>query len=168
MGNSTGCIVWLMGSVPQASSIFVCEASAACSQWGHVGWVVTAYPDGSFDATEQYWGGPCGTYDVNRAAGFATGGFIYDPDGTGVDDAAFVSENVPDGAHFQPGEGFTKRWTMRNSGTSTWTRDDQVLWTYDGEERFGAAEQTLLPEGVSVAPGASWDWEVGMTAPERM
>ncbi|MDI7269525.1 MAG: NBR1-Ig-like domain-containing protein, partial [Myxococcota bacterium] len=155
------------GSVPRNGCLFVCEPSGTCSGWGHVGWVVTAYPDGSFDSTEQYWGGPCGTHRRNRPAGFATGGFIYDPAGPplDVDNAAFVSESIPDGTHFRPGAGFEKRWTMRNSGTTTWTRGGNYLWTWDGDERLGAAEQTLLPDGVSVAPGATWDWTVPMTAP---
>jgi Ig-like domain-containing protein/CHAP domain-containing protein len=154
-----------MGSTPQNSSIFVCNPSTTCSQWGHVGWVVTAYPDGSFDSTEQFWGGPCGTHDRHREAGFATAGFIYDPDGSEVDGAEFVSETIPDGTHFSAGQGFTKQWTMRNSGTSTWTRGANFLWTFDGQEQFGAAEQTLLPEGVSVAPGETYAWQVAMNAP---
>jgi MYXO-CTERM domain-containing protein len=131
--------------------------------------VVTAHADGSFDSTEQSWGGPCGTFSRTRAAGFATGGFIYNPDGPPPpptnDDAEFVSETIPDGTHFRPGEAFTKRWTMRNSGDTTWTRGDSYLWAFDGDERFGAAEQTLLPDGTGVAPGANRDWDVSMTAP---
>ncbi len=153
------------GDDPHDASVFVCNPSGTCSDWGHVGWVVSAYPDGSFDSTEQYWGGPCGTYDKHREAGFATGGFIYNPDQPDVDDAAFVSETIPDGTHFAPGESFVKRWTMRNNGTSTWTRDGNYLWTWDGEESFGADEQTLLPDGVSVTPGETHDWDVPMTAP---
>ncbi|HUU03785.1 MAG TPA: NBR1-Ig-like domain-containing protein [Myxococcota bacterium] len=153
------------GDDPHDASVFVCNPSGTCSDWGHVGWVVSAYPDGSFDSTEQYWGGPCGTYDKHRVAGFATGGFIYNPDQPDVDDAAFVAETIPDGTHFAPGENFVKRWTMRNSGNSSWTRDGNYLWTRDGEESFGAAEQTLLPAGATVAPGQTHDWDVPMTAP---
>ncbi len=155
------------GSHSQASSIFVCEPSATCSEWGHVGWLVQAYADGSFDSTEQFWGGPCGTHDRHRAESFATGGFIYDPDGTqpGLDDASFVSETIPDGTHLAAGQPFTKRWTMRNDGDTTWTQADSYLWAFDGEQQFGAAEQTLLPAGASVAPGQTWDWDVPMVAP---
>jgi hypothetical protein len=134
-----------------------------------VGWVVRAYPDGSFDSTEQFWGGPCGTHERHRAAGFATAGFIYNPDGSSVptdrDDAEFVSESVPDGTHFRPGEEFDKRWTMRNTGTSTWTRDGNYLLTHDGDERFGAEEQTRLPGDASIGPSGTWDFVVHMTAP---
>ncbi|MBI5501377.1 MAG: CHAP domain-containing protein [Deltaproteobacteria bacterium] len=157
------------GSTPADGSIFVCEPSGTCSTWGHVGWVVTAHADGSFDSTEQFWGGPCGTHSRTRSAGFATGGFIYNPSGPPPpptnDDADFVSETIPDGTHFRPGEAFVKRWTMRNAGDTTWTRGDNYLWAFDGDERFGAAEQTLLPDGASVAPGSTRDWDVPMTAP---
>lgn len=34
---------------------------------------------------------------------------------------AFVSETIPDGTQLQPGESFTKTWTIRNSGTVTWS-----------------------------------------------
>ena len=154
-----------MGSDPHNKSIFVCNPSATCSQWGHVGWVVTAYPDGSFDSTEQFWGGPCGTHDRHREAGFATAGFIYDPDNSEIDDAEFVSENVPDGTEFVPGQAFTKRWTLRNTGTSTWTRAGNYLLAHDGDETFSAEDQTLLAEGVEIAPGETHDWEVDMVAP---
>ena len=157
------------GSNPRDRSVFVCNPSSACSGWGHVGWVVRAYPDGSFDSTEQFWGGPCGTHDRHRAAGFATAGFIYDPDGssgtTDVDDADFVSETVPDGTRFRPGESFDKRWTLRNTGTTTWSRGEDYLLTWDGDERFGAEEQTRLAGGASVGSGDTYEFVVPMTAP---
>jgi len=158
------------GNQPHNQSIFVCNASAACSQWGHVGWVTRAFADGTFDSTEMSCGGPCGVLNRHRAAGFATGGFIYDPDGGGGpdpdnDDADFVRENVPDGTEIEAGTRFTKRWTVRNSGNTTWTRDASYLWTHDGEERFGAGEQTVLGGGERVAPGNEKEWAVDMVAP---
>jgi hypothetical protein len=90
--------------------------------------------------------------------------------GTGAvetDDAAFVAQSVPDGTRMLPGTPFTQRWTLRNSGTSTWTRAGNYLFTPDGEERYAAPEQILLPEGASVAPGQTWDWEVPMLAPAQ-
>ena len=158
------------GNQPRNESIFVCNASAACSQWGHVGWVTRAFADGTFDSTEMSCGGPCGVLNRHRAAGFATGGFIYDPDGGGGpdpdnDDADFVRENIPDGTEFEAGTRFTKRWTVRNVGNTTWTRDRDYLWTHDGEERFGAAEQTVLGGGEQVGPGGEKEWSVDMVAP---
>lgn len=71
------------GSTPRNGCVFVCEAGASCSQWGHVGWVVTANSNGSFSSTEQSCGGACTTSSRTRPAGFATGGFIYNPKGGG-------------------------------------------------------------------------------------
>ncbi len=58
-----------------------------------------------------------------------------------------------------------KRWTMRNNGTTTWTAAGSYGFAFDGEEQFSAAEFTLVADGVSVAPGATYDWDVAMTAP---
>ena len=101
-----------------------------------------------------------------RPAGFAES-YIYDPSGTPVeiDDAEFVSETIPDGTHFNPGEAFTKRWTLRNTGNTTWTRGGNYVLAHDGDEQFSADTQTLLADGVSVAPGATHDWDVAMIAP---
>ncbi|MBN1771080.1 MAG: hypothetical protein JXB32_07465 [Deltaproteobacteria bacterium] len=160
------------GMTPANTAIFVCEPSSVCSGWGHVGYVVTANADGSFSSTEQFCAGACGTHSRTRAAGFATGGFIYNPGGvtppptcSGTDGATFVGETIDDGTHFAAGAAFTKTWTLRNSGTSTWTRDCNHLLAFDGGEQFGAADQTRLPDGTSVAPGGSYTWSVPMTAP---
>lgn len=82
-----------------------------------------------------------------------------------MDGATLGSETIPDGTHFTAGQSFVKRWTMKNTGTTTWTKGESYLWTFDGGEQFGAATQILLPDGSSVAPGASHDWDVTMTAP---
>ncbi len=90
---------------------------------------------------------------------------VYGDGAIESDDAAFVAQSVADGTHFLPNATFAQRWTLRNSGTTTWTRAGNYLLTYDGEERYSAPEQILLPEGVSVAPGQTWEFEVPMTAP---
>ncbi len=159
-----------MGAAPRDQSIFVCEPSGSCSQWGHVGWVTRAFPDGSFDSTEMSCGGPCGVLSRHRNAGFATGGFIYDPDGGQEpqnDDAAFVSETLPDGSQVDAGSRVTKRWTVRNTGDTTWTAGGNYLWAFDGDERFGAAEQTQLGGGESVGPGGQKEWSVELTMPQE-
>lgn len=150
------------GTTPQNQSIFVRNAG----RWGHVGWVVTAYPDGSFDTTEMYCGGPCGVHNRNRYAGYADL-FIYSPSAPPqVDDADFVSETIPDGTHFARGEEFIKQWTMRNTGTTTWSDGEGYLWSWDGEESFSAPLETHLPAGVEITPGETYDWQVPMVAPE--
>ncbi|MBN2361960.1 MAG: hypothetical protein JXR83_21090, partial [Deltaproteobacteria bacterium] len=58
-----------------------------------------------------------------------------------------------------------KRWTMRNTGNTTWTSANGYTWDYVSNERFGAAAHTELAAGTSVAPGSSYAWDVTMTAP---
>lgn len=150
-----------VGGDAQVQSIFVRESGT----WGHVGWVVTVYPDGGWDSTEMMCGGPCGILDRHRDVGYANA-FIYNPGGpVEVDDAQLDSETIPAGTRFSGGEAFTKNWTLLNTGTTTWTRDGGYVLAWDGDERFGADEQTLLPAGVSVEPGDTCGWDVPMTAP---
>lgn len=42
------------------------------------------------------------------------------PDAAELDASEFVSETVPDGSIFGPGERFAKSWTIRNVGTHIW------------------------------------------------
>jgi hypothetical protein len=72
------------GTDPRSSSIFVCEPSDGCSSNGHVGWIVSVYADGSFDSTEQCYGGcsgGCSTISKHRVPGSARypSSFIYNP-----------------------------------------------------------------------------------------
>jgi hypothetical protein len=78
------------GNRPHNKSIFVCPECYYGT--GHVGWVVTAHPNGSIDTTEQSWCGPCGTNSHSRDAGYATGGFIYDPSLHDQDSDQYLSD----------------------------------------------------------------------------
>ncbi|MFN7132926.1 MAG: peptidoglycan DD-metalloendopeptidase family protein, partial [Myxococcales bacterium] len=60
------------------------------------------------------------------------------------DQATFVSETIPDGTTIQPNATFTKKWTLRNSGGSTWTRTAGYQFAFDGEQQFGAPAITQL------------------------
>ena len=40
-----------------------------------------------------------------------------------VDNAALLSNSIPDGASVMPKTMFTQTWTFQNTGTSTWTPD---------------------------------------------
>src|SRR5262249_14198062 len=46
----------------------------------------------------------------------------------GCDGALFVSELIPDGTQMTPGQSFTKTWTIRNSGTTTWNSGYKLSW----------------------------------------
>jgi hypothetical protein len=45
-------------------------------------------------------------------------------------DSVFISETVPDGTVFKPGEDFDKSWTLQNTGTCTW--DEGYALVYQG------------------------------------
>jgi len=161
-----------MGSEPTDSSIFVCRPSVTCSQWGHVGWVVSAYPDGSFDSTEQFWGGPCGTHERHREPGFVTGGFISNPDPDSpiapeaIDDAELVVASLPAGASCAPGDTLFQTWSVRNSGTTTWTAEGGYALSWARGEPFALFERVPIDDGATVEPGQTYDWEVLLVAPD--
>ena len=77
--------------------------------------------------------------------------------------ATFVADvTIPDGSTVNPGSTFKKTWRLQNSGTCTWTSGYTVV--YVAGERMGAPESEAITIG-SVAPGASVDIDVDLTAP---
>ncbi|MGI5862695.1 MAG: NBR1-Ig-like domain-containing protein, partial [Myxococcales bacterium] len=89
---------------------------------------------------------------------------IVDPPGND-DGAVFVSETVPDGTSFPAGATFTKTWTLRNTGTSTWSKSAGYRWAFDGGERLGAPDFVELDDGEAVGPNQMKTWSVVMRAP---
>ena len=80
---------------------------------------------------------------------------------SGCDDAAYVSDvTIPDGTIVAAGESFTKTWSIRNTGTCTWTTDYGIDF-YSGNDLDGSA--TSLTE--SVAPNETVYISVDMVAP---
>jgi hypothetical protein len=75
----------------------------------------------------------------------------------------FVDITVPDGTHFNPGEGFSKTWRLVNAGSCNWTNDYAIAW-FSGEV-FGAVTEQRF--GLEVLPGQSIDITVDMTAPRQ-
>jgi hypothetical protein len=75
--------------------------------------------------------------------------------------AQFVSETVPDGTDFKPGEVFTKSWRFRNAGTSTWTAGYALVFI-SGEKMGGPDRVGLLAD---VPPGSTVDISVNLVAP---
>ena len=78
------------------------------------------------------------------------------------DQAAFVSETIPDGSDFSPGQVFTKTWTLKNSGTCTWNADYDVVF-FSGNA-LGAPAAKSLTAG-TVAPGQSIQISLELQAP---
>ncbi|HAF62561.1 MAG TPA: hypothetical protein DCK95_09585 [Anaerolineaceae bacterium] len=73
----------------------------------------------------------------------------------------FISENPLDGAEFDPGETFTKRWRFKNTGTCTWNTNYKVVY-YSGDDIEGAATTKLAN---STAPGEVLDIVYDFKAP---
>ena len=78
------------------------------------------------------------------------------------DAAEFVADvTIPDGTSFAPGAALIKTWRLKNVGTCTWSTSYAIVF-YAGT-KMGAPSAVNLP--TSVAPGASVDVTVNMTAP---
>jgi len=75
--------------------------------------------------------------------------------------AKYVSQSVPDGTVFQPGETFTMTWRIQNVGVTTW-KPTYMLRFYSGNN-FGAPEE--VPIDKEVPPGQTIDITLDMTAP---
>lgn len=74
--------------------------------------------------------------------------------------AQFVTDvTIPDGTVMTPGQGFTKKWRIRNTGTCAWNGYNLVFDS--GDSMSGPATQ---PIG-AVNPGQEVDIEVNLTAP---
>lgn len=75
--------------------------------------------------------------------------------------AVYISETIPDGSIFRPGESIAKSWTLRNTGTCAWTDAYQLVFAQ------GDALGAESPVGLSqeAAPGDQVTFEVPFTAP---
>ncbi len=81
---------------------------------------------------------------------------------TPCDRAAFVSETIPDGTNFNPGQAFTKTWTLKNTGSCTWNANYDVVFSSGASMGAPAAKQ--LTSG-TVGPGQSIQISLDLTAP---
>jgi hypothetical protein len=78
------------------------------------------------------------------------------------DQAAFISETIPDGTEFFPGQPFTKTWTLENSGSCTWNADYDVVFI-SGDAMGAPASQQLTND--TVAPGETIKISMDFIAP---
>ena len=69
---------------------------------------------------------------------------------TRCDQADFITETIPDGSVFSPGQPFTKTWTLRNSGTCAWDTNYHVIF-FSGNAMGAPAAQQLTSE--TIMPG---------------
>lgn len=86
-----------------------------------------------------------------------------------ADGAELVSEDPLDNATFKPGDKITKRWTLKNTGTCTWTN---YRFAFDGQAMGGNAStpvnqiepgQTIDLFAYPVAPAAAGTYKGGAT-----
>jgi hypothetical protein len=80
---------------------------------------------------------------------------------SGLDKADFVSETYLDGTSVTAGQGFTKTWTLHNSGTTTWNSNYRLRWV-SGSNMSTHAD---APVSGTVPPGSSYTFSVPMMAP---
>lgn len=77
------------------------------------------------------------------------------------DKATFISETVPDESVFSPGTPFEKSWTLKNSGTCTWTPDYSLVLV-QGEAMSGFSP---LSFGQTTPPGGTIILKLPLVAP---
>ncbi len=75
--------------------------------------------------------------------------------------ASSISETIPDDTIFDPGDSFTKTWTLINSGTCDWTTNFQLV--YLSGDQMGGISPTLLSSNVPA--GNIIDITLPLTAP---
>jgi hypothetical protein len=72
-----------------------------------------------------------------------------------------VDVTIPDGAHMQAGQSFSKTWRLVNAGTCAWTADYAIIW-FSGENFSAVREQAFSS---IIRTGQSVDITVDMVAP---
>lgn len=78
------------------------------------------------------------------------------------DDAIYVADvSVPDGTQMNPGQEFVKTWRVKNTGTCTWTRGYQIMWSY-GDNRMSGQATALTSD---VPPGEEVEISLTLKAP---
>ncbi|MBF0103434.1 MAG: hypothetical protein HQK77_21235 [Desulfobacterales bacterium] len=78
------------------------------------------------------------------------------------DKAIFISETLPDNTRVDGGKTFTKTWTIKNSGTTTWNSSYKLKYVSNSGGRLSSSNQVVSG---TVKPGSSYTFTVHMTAP---
>lgn len=76
----------------------------------------------------------------------------------GCYNSVVITETIPDGTKINPGQSFTKTWTVKNTGTCEWTADFKLVSLTDamGSDTFKIRRK--------VAPNETTDFSVNMVA----
>jgi hypothetical protein len=75
--------------------------------------------------------------------------------------AKFEDETIQDNTSYSVNKTFTKTWTLRNTGTCTWTPDYQLVFV--SGERMGAVESAPIDQ--TVLPNSTITIRVDLTSP---
>jgi len=75
--------------------------------------------------------------------------------------ASLISENIPDGTIFKPGQQFTKTWEIKNTSNCSWDTSYKIVF-WDGDV-LGGAYVYNLPQAVD--PGQTVPISLLLTAP---
>lgn len=77
--------------------------------------------------------------------------------------ALLTGETVPDGTSIPSGNAFSKRWTLRNTGSCTWRADQRLVFS-SGDHMGGPASVKL---NETVKPGGQVNVTVDLKAPSK-
>ena len=81
--------------------------------------------------------------------------------------AEFISDvTIPDGTLLTPNQVFTKTWKLKNAGTCNWD-SSMIMVVESGPGMTQNTTYPTMPSGNTVAPGATLDVSIGMTAPPQ-
>jgi hypothetical protein len=83
------------------------------------------------------------------------------PTAVTVNQAQWVAQSIADDTIFKPGEAFTITWTLKNTGTSSWTTG--YLLRFFAGNTFAAPKE--IPISREVPPGGEIDISIQMKAP---
>jgi len=85
-----------------------------------------------------------------------------------ADNSKFLADvTVPDGTVFETGEKFTKTWRFKNTGNTTWTKDNYAILYLEGT-LLGAGNVTIFYLNKTVYPGDNVEISVPFVAPEQV
>ena len=108
------------------------------------------------------WGGACSSQSASLWAGGSPSSSCQ----TGPrDNATVASASQPDPVRaVVPGQAVRQTWTIRNSGSTTWTAGTGYRLQHASGESFGGATRIDLDR--EVRPGGTWTVAVDATAPD--
>ena len=98
----------------------------------------------------------------NSAPAAAAAEVVEEEDEIPCNDSHIIGETIKDGTVFEPGEHFTKSWTLRNEGDCDWT-GGYALKFIEGS-RMGGASSVSVPS--TIEPYEDITFQVDLTAPD--